>query len=111
MEKVLLSKSEKRFIFSLLKGQKALFSEFSPEELSVVARSLEHKGFVRVGYIEGGYVEAVRLSAYGHSYLEFNPALSNPITRGDVTFIIGILTFILALAGFILGVVACSRLM
>lgn len=97
MEKIRLSKSEKRMMLMLSEyGAEALY-DFSATEASIAVRSLQHKGLAKGAFIEEGLLESVTISALGRSYLRQNPSLRNPINWSKVSAIASIIMAIIAL--------------
>lgn len=81
MERIKLSKNEKRILRELNRGAsiKDIREIMHRDIVSGNCYLLETKGLVRCGYIEGGDVEAVALTRFGKDYATLNPTLRNPI--------------------------------
>lgn len=84
MERIKLSKREKQVLRTLRNQGFDALSEFD----SAAVRSLDNKGLVRGAYVEGGGVEAARLTTMGKEYLRDNPHLFNPINWAMVSAIV-----------------------
>lgn len=106
MEKIRLSKLEKKCLRHIGLRLDGLPSGVDESTFSNVVRHLEHLQLVKAQYLEGGIVFSVRLSSFGQLYLTENPALHNPIPWNAITAIcmmLSVLTSILAL------LIACSK--
>ena len=102
MERIRLTKREKRVLRTLSQQGFAALSEFD----AAAIRSLDNQGLVRGAYTEGGDVDDARLTNYGKEYIADNPNLRNPI---DWKWIIS--TFLAAVAattGIFALIIACS---
>ena len=78
MEKIELSKGEKKVLRLLNKHGQESLDTMARSLLRRVLRSLESKGLTKVAWVEGGDFEAVRLTRQGRDYLIENPRLRNP---------------------------------
>ncbi len=107
MERIKLSKNEKKVLLLVSSGQDCPDS-FPAHVFAGCVRTLEIKGLIKGAYVEGGGVEAARLTSYGRTFLAENPKLRNPL---DWKWII---TTAIAVAGLItaivFGCIACSKL-
>ena len=101
MERVKLSKNEKK-VMRCIASEGRCADSFQAEIYSRCARSLERKGLVKGGYIEGGEAESARLTPDGRDHLAVNPNLTNPINRGMI--------IIIAIAAVMLGCITYSKL-
>lgn len=97
MEKIRLSKTEKRMMLMLSEYGAEALHDFSAFEASIAVRSLQYKGLAKGAFIEGGLLESATISALGRSYLRQNPSLRNPINWGKVSAIASIIMAIIAL--------------
>ncbi len=101
MERAKLSKNEKKMMRCIASGGRCAGS-FPAEVYSRCARSLERKGLVKGGYIEGGEADSTRLAPDGRDNLAGNSNLTNPINR--------VMIIIIAIAAVALGCIAYSKL-
>lgn len=102
MERIKLTKREKRVLRTLSRQSFAALSEFD----AAAIRSLDSQGLVQGAFIEGGGVEDAKLTNYGKEYLADNPKLWNPIDwKWIVTATIGAIA---ATTGTIALFIACS---
>lgn len=101
-----MSKNEKK-VFLLVASGGECPATFPRHIYTECVHSLERKGLLHGAYIEGGDVEAVRITSEGRCFLAENPRLKNPVdwkwivTTGIA--IIGVAISIVALF------VACKR--
>ena len=102
MKRIRLSKDEKRVLRLIAAGQCTCPAAFPRHVFNAVVRSLDHIGFVRAMYAEGGEVVEVKPTPEARQYLAENPALRNPV----VTSAISLLS---AAIGVIAMLVACGR--
>lgn len=79
MERVKLSKNEKAVFRMIASGQDFCPATFPLDVFNYCVRPLESFGFAKGYYIEGGGVEAVKLTPLGRQYLAEHPRLCNPI--------------------------------
>lgn len=79
MKRVKLSKAEKTVFRMIASGQDFCPATFPADVFNYCVRSLESLGFVKGYYIEGGSVEAAKLTPLGRQYLAEYPRLNNPI--------------------------------
>ncbi len=107
MERISLTKDEKR-VLRLVAQDGDYLPALCPESVYIgCVRSLERKGLVKGAYVEGGGVEAVRLTDEGRLLLASNPKLANPINwRWTTTTIIAVIGALSAIAALF---VACSK--
>lgn len=78
MERIKLSKDEKKVLWLASTGEDCP-DTFPIHIFNGCIRSLERKGLVEAAYVEGGDVEAVRLTPEGRLFLAENPELKNSI--------------------------------
>lgn len=78
MERIKLTKEEKKVLLLISTGCDCPDS-FPAHIFTGCVRSLERKGLVKGAYVEGGGVEAARLTSDGRVFLAENPKLRNPI--------------------------------
>lgn len=79
MERIKLTKQERHVLKALERYGDECKVDYPEYEFSRTIRSLQRKRLVKGAYIEGGGVEAVRITNEGKSYLRNNPQLKNPI--------------------------------
>lgn len=73
MERIKLSKDEKKILWWIEKHPNELFpKEFPAHKFNLCGHLLESKGLVKCGKIEGGEIEAMRLTSFGKFYLMEN---------------------------------------
>ena len=85
MERIKLTKQEKK-VFKALDQYGDECNPDCPEyEFEYIIGSLQQKGLVKGAFVEGGGVEAVRITNKGKSYLRNNPELKNPVDWAIVT--------------------------
>lgn len=101
MERIKLSKREKRVLRTLSKQGFGALSEFDFPSVG----NLERMGLARVARIEGGGLEGAALTTMGKEYLADNPQLHNPIDWVKVGAIAGIIAAIISFCTLML---ACS---
>lgn len=107
MERIRLSKDEKRVLRMVVAGQCACPASFPRHTFNVVVRSLDHIGLVRAMYAEGGEVVEVKPTPEARQYLAMNPRLRNPVDwRWVVSSAIGILGLAVSIIAML---VACGR--
>ena len=99
MERIKLSKREKRVLRTLSRQGFDALSEFD----TAAIHSLDNHGLVRAAYIEGGGVEDARLTNMGKEYLADNPRLRNPVDWGKVAAISTIAGIVVTIVLFIIG--------
>lgn len=100
MQRIKLTKSEKQVLRHLsAHGYKAL-RDFSQCEVDYALETLERKGLVRNGRVEGGDIECSKITQLGLSYIRLIPKLTNPI---DWSGIIAIATLIVAILALFTG--------
>ncbi len=98
MERIKLSKDEKKVLLWVSNHPYDLRPKTFPQHLfNVACYNLESKNLVRTCRIEGGDVEAVRLTPLGKGYILDNPTLKNPINWDRVLLIISIIISIIGL--------------
>lgn len=106
MERIRLSKIERKYLILLYKPDSESLDIIARSQVCRALRSLEQKDLVDVAWIEGGYYEAVRLNRNGKAYLIENPKLRNPIDWAKISAIVAIVA---AIAGIAALFIACSR--
>jgi hypothetical protein len=86
MNRINLSNTEKKILRGLSASlyKDGMFSDLSREELYVASNRLKGYDLIRVAYVEGGGVEAMKISENGIMYLKENPNLENPIDENDI---------------------------
>lgn len=107
MERIRLSKTEKKVLLIVDKFNGKCPYTYPRHTFNSSVRSLERKGLVKGAYIEGGEVEAARLTNEGKQYLCENPRLSNPTDWGKIAAITGIIALIISIIALFVG---CSIL-
>ncbi len=104
MERTKLTKEEKKVMLLVASGGDCPDS-FPAHVFAGCVRSLERKGLVKGAYVEGGGVEAARLTSDGRVFLAENPKLRNPINWVRIIeFAIPVIISIIALF------ISCSKL-
>ena len=91
MERIRLTKREKRVLKTLHRQDFTALSEFDTASV----RSLSTHGLVHAAYIEGGGIEDAKLTNMGKAYMQLNPKLRNPVNWPAVLSIAA-LTFAVA---------------
>lgn len=71
MEKIRLSKTEKRMMLMLSEYGAEALHDFSATEASIAVRSLQHKGLAKGAFIEGGLLESATITALGRTKVIF----------------------------------------
>ena len=84
MERIRLTKREKRVLRTLSQQGFAALSEFD----AAAIRSLDAQGLVKGAYLEGGGIEDAKLTTMGKEYLRDNPHLYNPVNWAMVSAIV-----------------------
>lgn len=105
MERIKLSKAEKKVMLLVAAKLTRRQTAVKSDEYILSIHSLHDKGLVRGAFVEGGDVEAVRLTDKGRLYLYENPNLSNPTDWSKISAIAGIIAAVAAIAALF---VACS---
>ena len=104
MERIKLSKDEKKVLLLVASGGDCPDS-FPAHVFARCVRTLELRGLVKGAYVEGGGVEAARLTSDGRVFLAENPKLRNPINWVRIIeFAIPVIISIIALF------ISCSKL-
>lgn len=104
MERIKLTKEEKKVLLLISTGGDCPDS-FPAHIFTGCVRSLERKGLVKGAYVEGGGVEAARLTSDGRVFLAENPKLRNSINWVRIIeFAIPVIISIIALF------ISCSKL-
>ncbi len=95
MDKITLSKTEKRILLGL---NTKTYPNQVPKEDSGAMNLLEVNRFVTTTKINGGILINPQLTAFGKAYLSANPKLKNPSIWDDKKYIINTLISVIALA-------------
>ena len=104
MGEIKLSKNEKKVLRLVSLGEDCPDS-FPSHVFAGCVRSLERKGLVKGAYVEGGGVEAARLTPEGRLHLAENPKLWNPVSWVRIIeFAIPVIISIIALC------ISCTKL-
>ncbi len=103
MERIRLTRDEKAVLRLLMRREIGGEGCNSGEYISAVD-SLQTKGLVHASWGEGHELVDARISQKGKIYLTDNPRLRNPV---DWKWIV---TTAIALAGAVLGAIACCKL-
>lgn len=107
MEGIKLSKDEKKVLLLVASGGDCPDS-FPAHIFAGCVRTLELIGWVKGAYVEGGGVEAARLTSQGRTSLAENPKLKNPLDwKWIITTSIAVSGLITAI---VFGCIACSKL-
>lgn len=104
MERIKLSKAEKKALKRIFKYGSECIKDFPPYEIARCVRSLQDKGLAKCAFIEGGELEGVTLTNAGKSYIRNNPKLKNPTDCSKVAAIAGIIAAIASITALF---VAC----
>ena len=97
MQRIKLTKSEKRVLKHLsVYGYDAL-CDLPQSEVDYCLDTLEQKGLVKNYRIEGGDIENAQLTRLGKSYMRCNPKLKNPINWDRVIAIATLIVTIITL--------------
>lgn len=107
MERIKLSKTEKKCLKLLYKHNTDALDTIAHSQVCRALRSLQDKDLFIVAWIEGGDYEAIQLTRNGKAYLIENPTLRNPI---DWTKAGAIAAIIAALAAIAALFFTCTRL-
>ncbi len=103
MERIRLSRQEKKVLRGLYKyGNKAI-EDFKPREVARCIRSLQRKGLAKGAFVEGGLLEAARLTGDGEYYIRNNPKLLNPINWANISAVVAVLALFVAIAALLVG--------
>lgn len=108
MERIRLSKTEKKVLFMLSAGLTDGQTAVKSDEYVLAIRSLHDKGLAHGAFVEGSGVESARLTEKGRLYLYDNPSLSNPVDWNKVAAVSGIIAAIAAVAALL---VSCSLIL
>ena len=106
MERIRLTKNEKRVFRMIASGQSVCPAEYPAHNFTSAVRSLQKHELVQGMFAEGGGVVDSRLTPIGRQYLAENPRLANPIDWGKVGAIVGIIG---TLFGIIALFIACNK--
>lgn len=109
MQRIKLSKDEKRLFRNILSEVSYWPSELTAERLAEAVSSLEDKRLIRVAWESGHVPCAAEVTERGNAYFLNNPKLTNPV---DWKWIIGtgiaLIAAIAATASAIILFIACS---
>jgi len=109
MERIRLSKIEKKMFRGLARYGDDYLNEANRDEVRTALHSLHSKGLVYCAFVEGGDVEDARLTNLGRDYLADNPKLCNPVNWILIWSAVGAIGAIIAAIAAILALfVACS---
>lgn len=97
MERIRLSKTEKRIMRMLAAGMKDVPSDMPYDKYVLAANSLKAKNMVRCTILSNGKVWDISLTKAGKLYMYENPALANPVSWKAVSAITAILAFIVSI--------------
>lgn len=97
MEKIRLSKNEKKVFRMVMNGIKECPSHFPMHKFIPSLRTLEGKGLVKVTWVSGDIPWSFAPTNKGRSYISENPNLTNPINWEVVGIIISAIISIIAL--------------
>lgn len=106
MDRIRLTKAEKRVLRMIASGQGSCPAEYPLHEFNTAVRSLHRHELVQGSFAEGGNVVDSRLTTIGRQYLAENPRLANPADWGKIGTIVGIIG---TLFGIIALFVACNK--
>ena len=106
MERIKLSKSEKKVLRMVAGGQCVCPVEYPSHTFNAAVRSLDGKGLVRGAYEEGGNVADVMMTQNGRQYMAENPNLRNPVNWGMIATLIAAVS---AIVSVIALMVACNH--
>lgn len=107
MERIRLSKDEKKVLRMVACGLGVCPSEYPSHTFNASVRSLDKKGLVKGAYEEGGNVADARMTQYGRQYIAENPDLRNPVNWNLISAVAAVIA---AIAGVLALFVACSRI-
>ena len=105
MERVQLTKVEKRVLRWLQRNDGSKLKQIEKLAFAPAVRSLEQKGLVRGFWSEEVWLVDAVLTESGETYMFFNPRLRNPINWNKVAAIAACIS---ALAAILCLLVACS---
>ena len=108
MERIKLTRQEKRILLGLHEHGGKIVMGYPPYEAARCVRSLQEKGLAKGAFVEGGTLEAAAITGDGESYIRRNPKLRNPIDWAKVSAVAAVLAL---LVGIIALFVACSRIL
>lgn len=101
MKPINLTRSEKKALWWIEKHPGDALPNMYPAHIFYLdCRRLECLGLVKCFRIEGGKIEATKLTEYGKAYLLSNPTLHNPINYDRILLII---TALIGILGIITG--------
>lgn len=109
MERIKLSKTEKKVLRMLDAGFTDVPSDIPYDKYALAASSLKKAGLVKCSFLTNGKVCGIRLTKQGKMYLYDNPYLFNPINWSKWAAIAGIVTALIALTALVIGCVAILK--
>ncbi len=109
MERIKLSKTEKKVLRMLDAGFTDVPSDIPYDKYALVASSLKKAGLVKCSFLTNGKVCGIRLTKQGKMYLYDNPYLFNPVNWSKWAAITGIVTALISLAVLVIGCVAILK--
>lgn len=108
MERLKLSKTEKRIIRLLNAGFVDIPTDIPYDKYATAANSLKNKGLVRCTILTNGAIWDISLTKSGKFYLHENPQLYNPVDWNKIGAIGGFIAALAAIASLLVG---CSIFM
>ncbi len=87
MERIKLTKNQKRVLRMVAQGQDVCPAEFPSHTFNASVRFLQQQGLMDATFDEGGSVEDSKLTNEGRQYLAENPGLCNPINWWRITIL------------------------
>lgn len=106
MERIKLSKNEKRLLRNIGAGLDYWPDNISDQQISHSLASLENKGLILVAWSSGMYPVASELTDFGRVYLDSNPYLFNPVDWVKIGALAAIISALAMIAGLF---IACSK--
>lgn len=111
MERIRLTKTEKKIFLQFARYGEDYLREAIKDDVRTALRGLDSKGLMRCAFVEGGDIEDVRLTNAGRDYLSANPKLRNPVQWSLVwSAVAAIAAVISALVAVAVLVIACSMI-
>ena len=108
MEKLKLTKSEKRVFRLLASGFTGIPSDIPYDRYILAVRSLKDKGLVYCSFLTDDTLWVIRITEKGRFYIFENPNLKNPVDWNKIAALAAIVSAILALVTILVG---CTFLM
>lgn len=96
MEKIRLSRNEKKVFRMALNGIKECPSDYPSHKFVAALKILEEKGFMKVTWVSGDIPWTFTPTKKGRAYISLNPNLTNPVDWAAITGVIGVLGFIIS---------------